>query len=118
MAEAWKARVLIVEDSPEIREALQEILEYEGYRVDSVGTAEDGLDRLKSDHFDLVVSDYTLPEHNGAWLLSQAVLAGRLDEHRGILVTAHPQPNSDGFKVLSKPINFDEFLGEVEARSA
>jgi len=118
VAEAWRARVLLVEDSPEIREALAEILEVEGYRVSAVGSAEEGLDRLKAEPFDLVVSDYTLPNHDGAWMLGQAVLAGRLEESRGILVTAHPSPRSAPFKVMSKPLDFQEFLDEVEARTA
>lgn len=115
MAEAWKARVLLVEDSREIREALQEILEVEGYRVTAVGSAEEGLAELKSNYFDLVVSDFTLPGHNGAWMLGEAVLAGRLDEHQAILMTAHPNPGTR-FKVMAKPIDFEEFLGELEAR--
>lgn len=115
MGEAWKARVLLVEDSREIREALQEILEFEGYRITAVGTAEEGLEKLKTDCFDLVVSDFTLPGHTGAWMLGEAVLAGRLDEHRAILMTAHPDPGTR-FKVMSKPIDFEEFLGELESR--
>ena len=116
MATPTKAKVLLVEDSAEIREALQEILETEGYQVVAVGTAEEGLAVLKSTEIDLVVSDYTLPGHSGAWMLGQAVLAGCLEEKRGILMTAHPNPNSRGFKVLSKPLDFEEFLGELESR--
>lgn len=115
MAEAWKARVLLVEDSKEIREALQEILETEGYRVVAVGSAEEGLERLQGDCFDLVVSDFTLPGHTGAWMLGEAVLAGRLQEHQAILMTAHPNPGTR-FKVMAKPIDFEEFLDELEAR--
>ena len=117
MGEAWKARVLLVEDSAEIREALQEILEVEGYRITAVGSAEEGLELLQKDAFDLVVSDFTLPGHNGAWMLGQAVLAGRLEESQAILMTAHPNPGSR-FKVMAKPIDFDEFLGELEARAS
>lgn len=111
-----KARVLLVEDSAEIREALQEILEAEGYEVQTVGSAEEGLDALKASEFDLVVSDYTLPGHSGSWMLGQAVLAGCLEQKQGILMTAHPNPNARGFKVLAKPIDFAEFLGELESR--
>lgn len=109
-----RARVLLVEDSWEIREALEEILDAEGYEVEAVGSAEEGLDRLKTSRYDLVVSDYSLPEHTGAWMLGEAVLAGRLDKGRALLVTAHPSPNSRGFRVMSKPLDFERFLGELD----
>jgi len=108
-----RPRVLLVEDNREIREALAEILEAEGYAITAVDSAEHGLDELGRERFDLVVSDYGLPGHTGAWMLGQAVLAGRLDEGHALLVTAHPEPNSRGFKVMAKPLDFDRFLGEL-----
>jgi CheY-like chemotaxis protein len=108
-----KPHVLLVEDSVEIREALQEILEEVGYSVISVGSAEEGLEVLKRERLDLVVSDYTLPEHTGAWMLGEAVLAGRLDHDHALLVTAHPSPKTRGFKVMRKPLDFEEFLGRL-----
>jgi CheY-like chemotaxis protein len=40
-------RVLIVEDEPEMRDLLADNLEFEGYRVAAVGSAEQALQRIE-----------------------------------------------------------------------
>ena len=58
------SRILLVEDSDDLRGLMTLILEAEGYVVDSASTAEEGLHLLNARPYDLVLSDYALPGHH------------------------------------------------------
>ena len=49
-----KQSILIVDDEPGIRESLTNVLEDEGYRVESVGSGEACLDTVQTSKFDVV----------------------------------------------------------------
>jgi DNA-binding NtrC family response regulator len=72
------ARVLIIEDSDDLRTLMQLALEDEGYVVDTACSAEDGIRLLEREAYRLVLSDYALPGHSGVWLLSEALERGLL----------------------------------------
>jgi DNA-binding response OmpR family regulator len=105
-------RILLVEDSDDVRALMTLILEAEGYHVDSAHSAEEGLRLLDDSAYDLVVSDYALPGRTGAWMLREA--AARQVLAQGLIVTAHPNPReADGFPVVYKPLDFDDFLQRI-----
>lgn len=115
----WGSKILLVEDSEELRDLMQLILEAEGYEVETATTAEEGLDLLEHEQYNLVVSDYALPGHTGTWMLREAVSRHLIPEVQGIIVTAHPQIRDAGaFPVLYKPLDFDRFLAEVRTHIA
>jgi DNA-binding response OmpR family regulator len=106
------SRILLVEDSEDLRGLMTLILEAEGYLVDSARTAEEGLRLMDAGQYDLVLSDYALPGRTGAWMLREAVARRLLSQ--GIIVTAHPNPcDADGFPVIYKPLDFDAFLEQI-----
>src|SRR6266542_3439691 len=95
------SRILLVEDSDDLRALMVLILEAEGYTVDSARTAEEGLHLLGAWCYDLVLSDYALPGRTGAWLLREAVARHLLSRMHGVIVTAHPHVrDADGFDVI------------------
>jgi CheY-like chemotaxis protein len=112
------ARILFVEDHPDVREALASLLEDCGYGVVAVEDAERGLATLESGgRFDFVVTDHSLPGKNGAWLLQQAVAKGLIEAAQAVVVTALPDPpGCSGFTVMHKPLDVNNFLDEVERR--
>jgi len=111
---SYGSRILLVEDSEDLRALMVFILEAEGYTVDSARTAEEGLHLLNGRRYDLVLSDYALPGRTGAWLLREAVARHLLSSMHGVIVTAHPQVrDADGFEVIHKPLDFDAFLDRV-----
>lgn len=59
------ARVLVVEDEPDIRDLLNLHLTREGFEVRTAGTGAQGLREVKTRHPDLIVLDLMLPELNG-----------------------------------------------------
>jgi DNA-binding NtrC family response regulator len=63
------ASILVVEDDRAQREALQEILQQEGYDLETVPDGETGLRRLQEQGFDLVLTDMSLPGVGGLDIL-------------------------------------------------
>ena len=60
-----KQHILVVDDEAGVRNSLSGVLEDEGYRVDTVSSAEAALDRLVSEQYDLVLLDIWLPNMDG-----------------------------------------------------
>lgn len=80
--------ILVVEDSITSRTLLKGILESDGYRVKTAVDGIDALTALKSEDFDLVVSDVDMPRMNGFDLTARIRADKHLSELPVILVTA------------------------------
>jgi len=57
--------VLIVDDDPDIREALSDMLEHEGYCVHAVGTGAEAIRRARETHYEAALLDMQLPDLHG-----------------------------------------------------
>ncbi len=64
-----QARILLVEDEASIRIMLQHNLEAEGYEVVCAPTGKTALQKLRLEHFDLMILDLMLPEISGLDIL-------------------------------------------------
>jgi DNA-binding response OmpR family regulator len=62
------ARILIVEDDPEIAELVRDSLAIEGHEVDAIDHGADLVHRVTAMRYDLVILDRTLPDAEGAAL--------------------------------------------------
>lgn len=58
-------KILIVEDEPNVRNFVKVYLEFEGYEVVEAKNGREGLERVKADQPDLVVTDIMMPEMDG-----------------------------------------------------
>ncbi len=65
LEEKKPAKVLLVEDSIPIRTQLRRILQAEGYQVTIAVDGQDGLEKLKQDDFDAIISDVEMPNLSG-----------------------------------------------------
>lgn len=59
------ARILIVDDDPDIRNVVSAMLEAVGLVAAPVGSAEEALSRVRAETFDLLVLDWNLPKMTG-----------------------------------------------------
>lgn len=66
-----KNTVLIVDDDLAILESAKDIIESEGYAVQTAETAREAIRKAKSDWFDIAVLDIKLPDMEGTKLLEQ-----------------------------------------------
>jgi len=59
------ARILVVDDDPDIREAVKTVLEVQGYQVLAARDGQEGLDAVKRHQPDLLVLDLLMPRKDG-----------------------------------------------------
>ncbi|HEY9751247.1 MAG TPA: response regulator, partial [Allocoleopsis sp.] len=64
-------QVLLVDDEPGLREAVQAYLEDSGFAVDVAGNAQEGWQLLQQKLPDLVISDVMMPQVDGYQFLKQ-----------------------------------------------
>ncbi|MEM9006407.1 MAG: hybrid sensor histidine kinase/response regulator [Cyanobacteria bacterium P01_F01_bin.86] len=62
-------RVLVVDDSITVREMERKLLQNQGYQVDVAVNGMEGWNTVRSDHYDLVISDIDMPRMNGIELV-------------------------------------------------
>jgi DNA-binding NtrC family response regulator len=66
-----KGRILVVDDEADIRESLQDLLGIEGYEIETASTGGEGLRRLESSNYDLVLLDLMMPDCSGMDVLQE-----------------------------------------------
>ncbi len=66
-----KAKILVVDDEPNVLLTVSAILEYEGYSVDSFGDPEKALDAIRTRSYDLVLTDLKMPKVDGLAILAE-----------------------------------------------
>jgi PAS domain S-box-containing protein len=69
-----KVSILVIDDEPEIRNNLSEILSLEGHRVTVAGNGKEGLLTFRTNHFDIVLTDLGMPGMSG-WQLAREIKA-------------------------------------------
>jgi len=108
------ARILVVEDQDDVRGLLVTALEIEGHIVEEAPNAVEGLQRLKTTHYNLVLSDFAMPGGTGSWMLHEAQRQVLLADTAALIVTAHPDARELAhLDVIPKPIDLDLFLDQV-----
>jgi DNA-binding NtrC family response regulator len=82
-----KARILVVDDEVDIRESLETLLDMEGYAVELAQNAAEGLRKMESGHYDLVLLDLMMPDRSGMEVLRE--VRERDTETPIIMITAY-----------------------------
>jgi CheY-like chemotaxis protein len=116
------ARILVVEDSPDIRVLIRMLLESAGHEVLTAGDGREGVETAGREKPDLVLMDLSLPVLSGWEAARQIKSQPETADITVIAVTAHAMQGDreramaagcDGF--LSKPIDEETFEKEVGA---
>lgn len=63
------ASILVVDDEPDVAEAIQSVLEHAGFTVVTANSAQHGLAAIEQQNFDIVVTDIIMPKVNGLELI-------------------------------------------------
>jgi two-component system KDP operon response regulator KdpE len=113
------ARILVVEDDPDLRELVQSILQEQGYSVVTAGTAADGIERAKAHQPVLVLLDFLLPGAKAPDFMSE-LRGGGLMPKTLLMTGAAPHPEGLALEVgadgcLAKPFDLDDLLASVAA---
>ncbi len=108
-----RARILVVDDSEEVREVLRELLTGQGHMVVTCADGESGLAALETGQFDLAMVDLGLPGISGLEVATQ--LKRRFPDTTAVVMTGYfDRMDSDGPRVkgvdfvLTKPFSLDQ----------
>ncbi len=120
-------RVLLVEDDPDLREALTLILESAGMAVAAAADGALAWDRLAAEPlaFDAVVTDRIMPKMDGMELLRTIKQARELALLPVIILTVAAEPNqmvegidAGAYAYLPKPVDADVLVSMVRSAAA
>jgi len=115
------ARILVVDDDPQIRELLRQLFEHSGYEVAEASDGEEALKRHNESPADLVVNDLIMPgkegmetiiefRHNSPGVKIVAITGAGCGRIEGYLYTAK---KLGAHRTLAKPFDLMEMLKAV-----
>jgi len=114
------ASVLVVDDEPDIRELLELTLVKMGLGVESVGSIAEAKERLKSDSYDLCLTDMRLADGEGLELVRH--IAGLGADLPVAVITAHGSAENavaalkaGAFDYVSKPVGLEQLRALVKS---
>jgi len=109
------ARILVVDDEPNIRTTFSRALDLEGFAVATAADAGEALAQVEAFGPDLVLLDLRLPDHDGLWVLQQlqelpspppvVMMSGH-----GTLESAVKATRLGALDFLEKPVQIDRLL--------
>jgi len=117
------ARILIVDDDPNIAQVVAAVLEHEGYETRVAHNGFECIDIVRSEQVDLLLLDVTMPEMDGfhvcealavrdpARTLPIILLTGRSDLETRVSGMHHGVT-----EFLTKPVNRHELVARVRAQ--
>ena len=66
-------RILVVDDEEQIRSMLTQMLEHEGFVVDTAENGEEGMDLITRHAYDLIITDMIMPIKDGLKLIMELI---------------------------------------------
>ena len=109
------ATILIIDDDKSIRKTLNEILSFEGYKIEEAADGEEGLKKFQSGSFDLVLCDIKMPKMDGLEFLIKANAVNAdipiiMISGHGNIETAVEAVKGGAFDFISKPPDLNRLL--------
>jgi DNA-binding NtrC family response regulator len=112
------AKILVIDDEKSIREALKDVLEFEGYEVDMANDGQQGLEMLNKKAYQVALCDIKMPKMDGLELLHKAKEEGVTAQFVmisafGNVETAVEATKLGAFDFLVKPPDLNRLLVTV-----
>ena len=123
-----RARIIIIDDDPDITEAMKVVLEKHGYSVDIANDGSEGMNRIKATSPDLIILDVIMNTPDEGFVLSRELKSNPKYKQIPILmITSIGQKVGLDFEsaagdetwlpvngFLNKPVKPDELLEKVK----
>ena len=113
------ARILVIDDDPDIGVMIKMMLEYKGYFVSVAVRADQAEEMIVEESFDLLIMDMLLSGTNGIDLCSDLKKNPKTAHLPVIMISAHPnakeiclQAGADEF--IAKPFDMQEILSKIQ----
>lgn len=94
-------RILLVEDDQMISEIYQRKFEAAGFEIQIAETGKEVLNKVRKEHFDLILLDIVLPEMNGMDVLKELKQSGKYDPLVKVIIFSNLNEKSDQDKAFS-----------------
>lgn len=112
------AKILVIDDEKTIRDALRDILEYEGYEVDEAKDGQEGLDMVLGSQYDVALCDIKMPKMDGLDVLLKAKEEGVITQFVmvsafGNVENAVEATKRGAFDFITKPPDLNRLLVTV-----
>src|SRR3977135_923122 len=98
--------VLMVDDNAAMREAIARSLARRGCSVTTAVSGVDGLEALRKQLFDVVITDLNMPERGGLWLWRQALPLRPELRGRFVLIASEPLPEPRSLSLFMETERF------------
>lgn len=119
MTDLSRKKILVVEDDSCIRETMRDILEQEGYLVETAINGRDGLDKMKISKPSLVLLDMRMPVMGGREFLE--ILHQDIDIKSTPVLVVSATAKKDSILLaqglIKKPIDLEALLRMIERHS-
>lgn len=107
--------ILIIDDERAIRKTLNEILGFEGYKIEEAADGEEGLKKFQSGTYDVVLCDIKMPKLDGIEFLAKALAINAdipviMISGHGNIETAVEAVKKGAFDFISKPPDLNRLL--------
>jgi CheY-like chemotaxis protein len=111
--------ILVVDDEPLVRQAITRLLRHCGHQVESVENGETALACLAQQTFDIVITDFSMPDMQGDELVQRIrqVLPAQLIIMSTAFIEEYKvftQPAQRVDALLLKPFSIDELNGTIQ----
>ncbi len=106
--------ILVVDDDSDVRDAVTDALELEGYSVVSAMHGAEALERLRERRPVLIIVDLMMPVMDGHTFITAKNRDPTIAQIPILVATAEPRVNVEGVTVfMRKPFDLDSFLASV-----
>lgn len=116
--ETRRLSILVIDDEPDIRSTVADILEDEGYQVTQAGSAAEAEACLRDAAFDLLLLDIWMPGEDGLHFLQRLAETGLeqpvvMMSGHGTIETAVQATKLGAYDFIEKPLSLDKTLLSV-----
>ena len=118
---AQRGLVLVVDDAPDMRQLIEDLLTEEGYAVVTAPSGGHALSVLATRIPDLVITDLLMPGMDGFALRAEMLRRPELAHVPVIVLSSfwqRPSETLDAVDVIGKPLDLDRLLAAVERATA
>ena len=114
-------KILAIEDNKDIREALRDLLTFEGMQVIVAENGQEGIDKAKEHLPDLILCDIMMPIKNGLQVFDE--LRHNIDLKNTPFIFLTAKVDNDGIRqiilgaddaVITKPFEIDVLLSSIK----
>jgi CheY-like chemotaxis protein len=114
-------RILAIDDNTDITKLLNTVLTSVGHEFSFVNNGKDGLENIRTNSYDIVLLDLSMPGFSGLDVVNELVNDGNIDKQKIVLFTASSVSDREIDDLIKKgihscirkPVDIDVLLDKI-----